>query len=82
MPNPMDFVPMQQVPNTSNNIYDVIQRARQDPRAFEEHMKRTNPQAYQMAMQIRNSSNPQAMIMQMAQQKGINPNILQMLGLK
>lgn len=57
----------------------ALQQARQNPKAFEENIRKTNPQAYQQAMQIRNSfANPQQAIMQMAQQKGINPNILKM----
>jgi hypothetical protein len=82
MPNPMDIGVMQQVPATSsNNLMDIIQRARQNPRAFEEQVRQMNPQAYQQAMQIRNSANPQALIMQMAKSRGINPGILQMLGI-
>jgi hypothetical protein len=60
----------------------LIQQIKQNPAAFEEQIKRNNPQAYQMALQIRGSQNPQAVIMQMMQQKGFNPNILSMLGLK
>ena len=63
----------------SSNIFDVAQRARQNPKAFEDHIRQTNPQAYQRAMQIRNSTNnPQQVVMQMAQQRGLNPNILRM----
>jgi hypothetical protein len=52
----------------------------QNPRAFEEQIRRNNPQVYQRAMQIRNSvANPQQAVMQMAQQRGFNPNILRML---
>jgi hypothetical protein len=32
-------------------------------------------------LQIRNSGNPQMMIMNLARQKGINPNLMRMLGL-
>ena len=82
MPNPMDIGVMQQVPATpNNNLMELVQRARQNPRAFEEQVKQMNPQAYQQAMQIRNSANPQALIMQMAKCRGINPGILQMLGI-
>lgn len=75
----------QAVPQTSQmksnqpNIFDVFSQAKQNPRAFEEHVRRTNPQAYQQALQLRNSiANPQQAVMQLAQQKGINPNILRM----
>ena len=61
------------------NIFDVFSQAKQNPQAFEEHVRRNNPQAYQQALQIRNSiASPQQAIMQLAQQKGINPNILRM----
>ena len=84
MANLMDSVPFNSVPSCGENTCDVmqqLQQIRQNPRAFEEHLKRTNPQAYQQALQIRNSANPQAIIMQMAQQRGINPNLLRTLGL-
>lgn len=83
MNNPMDrfqFRQMNNIQPQNPDISDIINRARQNPKAFEEHIRRTNPQAYQRAMQIRNSvANPQQVVMQMAQQRGINPNILRML---
>lgn len=82
--NLMDRSPFNNVmsPNTPQNMEQLIQQIRQNPSAFEEQIKQNNPQAYQMALQIRNSPNPQAIIRQMMQQKGVNPNILSMLGLK
>ena len=80
MSNPFNRVPFKSV--NQPDLTQIIQRAKQNPQAFEEHIKRTNPAAYQQAMQIRNSANPQAVIMQMAQAKGINPNVLSMLGIK
>lgn len=80
MPNPFNRVPFKSV--NQPDLTQIVQQARQNPQAFEEHIKRTNPAAYQQAMQIRNSANPQAVIMQMAQAKGINPSVLQMLGIK
>lgn len=72
----------QQAQSQGPNIFDIAQQARQNPKAFEDHVRRTNPQAYQRAMQIRNSvNNPQQVVMQMAQQKGLNPNILKMFDL-
>ena len=68
-----------QTPTPQPNMFDMHSQARQNPKAFEEHVRRTNPQAYQQALQIRNSiANPQQAVMQLAQQKGINPNILKM----
>jgi hypothetical protein len=64
------------------DLAQMLNQARRDPKAFEENFKRTNPQAYQQALQLRNSfSSPQQIVMQMAQQRGINPSILQMLDL-
>lgn len=75
----MDSVPFQTSPQ---NLEQLVQRIRQNPGAFEEHIRQNNPQAYQMALNIRNSQNPQAIIMQMIQQKGFNPNVLYMFGLR
>lgn len=65
-----------------SNLQQMLMQARQNPQAFEEQFKRANPQAYQQAMQLRNSGNTKAAVMQMLQAKGINPSILQMLGLR
>lgn len=84
MANLMDNTPFNPVQSCNGNGCDIVQQfneIRQNPRAFEEHLKKTNPQAYQQAMQIRNSANPQAIIMQMAQQRGVHPSILRTLGL-
>lgn len=82
MPNPMDNAPFINAPTTTNNdIQIIIQQARQNPRAFEDYVRRNNPQAFEQAMRIRNSANPQSLIMQMFQSRGLNPNILRMLGL-
>ena len=85
MSNPMDkfqfqsnVIPQQNFQN--QDMASILNQARQNPREFEEHVKRTNPQAYQRALQIRNSvANPQQAVMQVMQQKGLNPNILRML---
>lgn len=85
MSSPMDkfrFMNGQNIPQPSAqpNIFDALSQARRNPQAFEEHMRRNNPQAYQQAMQIRNSfANPQQAVMQLAQQKGFDPNVLRML---
>ena len=65
-----------------NNLQNLINQARQNPRGFEEMMRNNYPQAYQQALNIRNGNNPQQVIMNMLQQRGINPGILQMLGIK
>lgn len=67
--------------NSAPDLMQIAQQARQNPRAFEEQFARANPQAYQYALQIRDSANPQALIMQMVQARGINPNILRVLGI-
>lgn len=79
MANLMDNVPFNQGPM---NIEALIQQIKRNPAMFEEQIRKNNPQAYQMALQIRNSPNPQAIIMQMIREKGVNPNILSMLGLR
>ena len=81
MSNLMDSTSFNSSMPNQQNIETLIQQIRQNPQAFEEQIRKTNPQAYQMALQIRNSPNPQAIIMQMMQAKGFNPNILRMLGL-
>ena len=65
---------------TPPNLAQALNQARRNPQAFEEQFRRNNPQAYQQALQIRNSfANPQQAVMQVAQQRGIDPNILRML---
>lgn len=83
MSNLMDSIQFQMVAPSAQNdpVYDLVNRAKQNPREFEDYVKRTNPQAYQRALAIRGSTNPQAVIMQMTQSAGLNPNILRMLGL-
>lgn len=72
----------QQAPSQGPNLFDIANQARQNPKAFEENFKRNNPQAYQRALQIRNSvANPQEVVLQMAQQRGLNPNIIKMFNL-
>lgn len=60
----------------------MLQQVSQNPKAFEEQLRMSNPQAYQRAMQIRNSSNPRAMLIELAKSRGVNPNILKMFGLQ
>jgi hypothetical protein len=68
-------------PQIPANQQAVLQQVLQNPKAFEENLRQTNPQAYQRAMQIRNSGNPRAAIIEMAKAQGLNPNILKMFGL-
>ena len=84
MPNLMDNAQYNQAQTPVSTNQDFVQRfneIRKNPKAFEEQLKRTNPQAYQQALKIRNSQNPQAAIMNMLSQRGLNPNIIRMLGL-
>lgn len=90
MNNPMDKFQFQSqsimTPNQaqyqSPNIFDIVNQAKQNPKAFEEQFRKNNPQAYQRALNIRNSfNNPQEIVLQMAQQRGINPNIIKMFNL-
>ena len=78
----MDNIPFKNaVQPTQNDIMTVIQKAQQNPALFEEQIRQTNPQAYQQACQIRNSANPREAILQLAQSRGMNPNILKMFGI-
>lgn len=80
MSNLMDNISYTSLGPTQDNTFEsILKQARQNPRAFEEHIKRTNPQAYQQALQLRNIASPQQVVMQMMQQRGINPNVLRML---
>ena len=83
MPNLMDnasFNEIRQQP--APNLQQMAMQAMQNPQAFEEQFKRANPQAYQQAMQLRNSGNTKAAVMQMLQANGMYPSILQMLDLR
>lgn len=65
----------------SQNVIQMFQQIKANPQAYAQQLSQTNPLAYQQMLQIMNSQNPRAAIIQLAQQKGLNPNILQMLGL-
>lgn len=87
MANPMDSIEFlnKSAPYSaplSGNIFEIIQRAQQDPVGFEQMIKQMNPEGYQRALQIRNSQNPRAIIMEMARAQGVNPNIFNMLGIR
>lgn len=80
MANPMDKVPFAGAPQ-QDLMLDVLRQAQQNPSIFEEQIKRNNPKGYQMACQIRNSQNPREAILRLAQERGVNPNILKMFGI-
>ena len=80
MKGPMDNVPFTFAPQ-NDDIISAVRQAQQNPMAFEENFRRNNPQAYQIACQIRNSPNPRQAMFQLAQSRGINPNVLKMFGI-
>lgn len=83
MPNLMDRTSFNGIRQESMpDFQQMVMQARQNPKAFEEQFKRANPQAYQQAMQIRDSGNARSAVMQMLQARGVNPNVLKMLGLQ
>ena len=84
MSNPLDNA--QLIPSKVNNIsigslQQVFMQARQNPQAFEEDMRRNNPEAYSKACQMRDSMTPRNAVLQLAKSRGINPNIFKMLGI-
>ena len=81
MANLMNSAQFMMEANSQPNMMQVAQQAMQNPAAFEEQFRRMNPQAYQQALQIRNSPNAQSIVMQMVRDRGINPNIFKILHL-
>ena len=84
MINPMDkfnFTQANTSPNQMQMLQNLMQQAMQNPVAFEEQFKKSNPQAYQKALQICNGFNPQQAIAQLAQSKGINIDLLKRSGI-
>lgn len=79
MSSPMDKVPFVNPPQ--NELINLLQQARQNPKAFENQLRSTNPKAYEMACKIRNSPNRQQAILQLARERGVDPNIFRMFGL-
>lgn len=64
--------------NTGMNINMIgaqYRNAMQNPKAFEEHVRRTNPQAYDMAVRLARSNNPRDIVMQILNKRGINPSM-------
>ena len=64
------------------NMMQMYQQIKANPQAYIQQLNQTNPLAYQQALQIMNCQNPKAAIIQLAQQKGLNPGMLHMLGLR
>lgn len=84
MTSPFNNVPFNSVgnlPNWSNDLANLTMQARQNPQAFEDYVRQTNPAAYQQAMSLRSAPNFQQAVLQMAQSRGIPPNVLRMLGI-
>lgn len=85
MPNLLDNAQFNSVPQQNTQVpadfQQMAQYAMQNPRAFEEQLRQTNPQAYQQAMQLRNNFNPRDALAYIARARGINPNVLRMFGL-
>ena len=82
MKSPMDNFQFTQHVSSPPNLPQMFSQAKQNPQVFEEQFRKTNPQAYQQALQLRNCFvNPQQAVMQLAQQRGVDPNILRMLDL-
>ena len=74
MANIMDNASFTTVQNQQvNPLVQQYQYAMQNPTAFVEQIKRSNPQAYQRAMQLAQCSNPQQAVMQILQSRGLNP---------
>lgn len=80
MSNPMDKVPFSNVPQP-DDMMNAIQNAQRDPIGFEAQIKQRNPEAYELACKIRNSANPRQAMIQLAQERGVNPNVLRMFGI-
>lgn len=76
MANSMDRMFSNNVPNAAPmSIQQAYQAAIQNPQAFQEMVMKTNPEAYQRAMQVMQMPNPQAAVMQMLQARGLNPSM-------
>lgn len=84
MNNPMDnmqFYSNGPSSSQNNQIVQQYQNAMKNPQAFVEHIARTNPQAYQKAMQIARGMNPQQVVMQMLQARGMAPGMFNLPGI-
>lgn len=56
-----------------SNMVSMYRAAMQNPKAFEEQFRRSNPQAYEQAVALARSRNPKDIVMQILNQRGINP---------
>lgn len=75
MTSPMDKATYTSVNNNpnQNDMASMYRMAMQNPKAFEEQFKRTNPQAYEQAVALAKSRNPKDIVMQILNKRGINP---------
>lgn len=55
------------------NMASMYRAAMQNPKAFEEQFKRSNPQAYEQAMALARVKSPKDIVMQVLNKRGINP---------
>ena len=76
MSNPMDkaiYTAANTTEQQSFNIASMYKMAMQNPQAFVEQFKRSNPQAYEQAMLLAKTKNPKDIVMQVLSKRGINP---------
>ena len=82
MASPMDNVNYNQVSNNNvinaQDMQSAYKNAMQNPKAFEEYVRRTNPKAYDMAVKLAQSRNPRDIVMQILNSRGINPSMFGM----
>lgn len=72
-------VPFNSVQNFQGSPEQVFHQARQNPVAFENFIRQTNPEGYNQALRIRNSPNPKSLILEQAKMKGINPSLINLI---
>ena len=81
MSSPMDNFQYNQA-QMPNDIVSLISKVKSNPIAFEEEIKKSNPDLYNAALKLKNSnSNPKALVMEIMRQRGIDTSILSLFGL-
>lgn len=81
MSSPMDNFQYNQA-QMPNDIMSLISKVKNNPIAFEEEIKKSNPDLYNTALKLKNSnSNPKALVMEIMRQRGIDTSILSLFGL-
>lgn len=78
MSNPMDKAMYKSAGNApmmqqQSDIASMYKMAMQNPKAFEENLRRTNPQAYERAVALAKTKSPKDIVMQVLKERGINP---------